>query len=297
MNTDVLSRTGLSWDRLRNFCAVAEAGSIVKAAGGDPVRQSLFSRQIRELEGALEVELVRRQGRGLAITEEGRRLAALVRGQMAALQDFDDECRNRPVRFSMAGSNTLLDAVFLPRLAEIRKRLPSVVWRIAHMQTKDAARALGEGQVDFALLRADAVPGRVEKRKLGSLEWVSAVPPDLAGGSGASPKALAALPLALPIGGELRSLVDEYAAKAGVRLRVVLEADSFRQSLQAAAAGVCAAIVPSILMPTVAGSLRTLPLPPALRSSTPYALAWRRRLIDTRREGAAVLKAVLAAIG
>jgi DNA-binding transcriptional LysR family regulator len=79
-----------------------------------------------------------------------------------------------------------------------------------------------------------------------------------------------------------------------VRLNVALEVDSHRQSLQAAAAGVCAAIVPSILMPATPGALRALALPPALRSTAPCVLAWRRRLIDTRREGAAVLSALAA---
>ena len=36
---------GLSLERLRSFLAVAEAGSIAKAAKGDPTRQSQFSRQ------------------------------------------------------------------------------------------------------------------------------------------------------------------------------------------------------------------------------------------------------------
>ena len=46
----LLSRRGLSYDRLLNFCRIAEAGGISKAADGDAAKQSLYSRQIRELE-------------------------------------------------------------------------------------------------------------------------------------------------------------------------------------------------------------------------------------------------------
>ena len=51
-------KSGLSLERLRAFLLFREAGSITRAAGGDPVRVSLISRQLRELEEFFEVELV-----------------------------------------------------------------------------------------------------------------------------------------------------------------------------------------------------------------------------------------------
>ena len=86
MNLSILAKTGFLLDRLAGFCAVAGAGSIVGAARGDAVRQSLLSRQIRELEEFFGTELVRRQGRGLVLTAAGVELAALGRnGVMIAL--------------------------------------------------------------------------------------------------------------------------------------------------------------------------------------------------------------------
>ncbi len=296
MNVSVLSRTGLSWDRLRSFCAVAEAGSIVNAAGGDPVRQSLMSRQIRELEQAFEIDLVCRQGRGLVLTEAGRRLAAVVRQQMQALQDFDDECREHPVTFSLAGSNTLLDAVFLPSFGRLRRELPGVSWRVEHMTTRDAARAVSEQQVDFALLRADAVPAGVTTRRLGQLEWVLAVPVVIDPGAGSIAKLLASLPLALPIGGDLRARLDAYAAKAGIAPQVALGVDSYRHAVQVVCAGVCAAVLPSVLLRNGGADIRVVQLPASLRSPHPYVLAWRRRLLDTRRQGEQVLRKLTAAL-
>ena len=296
MCMNVMSRKGLSWDRLRNFRSVAEAGLIVKAAGGDPVRQSLISRQIRELEQAFEVDLVRRQGRGLALTDAGRRLAMVVRQQAQALQDFDDECREEPVTFSLVGSNTLLDAVFLPQFARLRRELPAVLWRIEHMTTQEAARAVSEGQADFALLRADAVPLQVEKRRLGQWESVLAIPADMDVAGKTIALLLAALPLALPIGGDLRAQLDAYAAKSGITLRPALAVDSFRQALQVLTAGACAAVLPSILLRGAEARVRVVRLPPALRSPRPYALAWRRRLLDTRRRGDQVIRSLAVAL-
>jgi len=101
MFQNLLFKGGLSLDRLASFCAVAEAGSIVKAAGGDPVRQSLISRQIRELEEFFGAELTWRRGKGLAVTPAGRRLAALVRGQLQDLDDFLRESAGGTKEFSI----------------------------------------------------------------------------------------------------------------------------------------------------------------------------------------------------
>ena len=60
MFNELLSEGGLSLDRLKNFCAVAEAGGIARVAGGDPAKQSLYSRQLRELEQFFGAELTRR---------------------------------------------------------------------------------------------------------------------------------------------------------------------------------------------------------------------------------------------
>lgn len=62
MFQNLFSRSGFSMERLASFCAVADAGSIARVADKDPTRQSLISRQIRELETFFGVELVRRKG-------------------------------------------------------------------------------------------------------------------------------------------------------------------------------------------------------------------------------------------
>ena len=76
----LLSQRGISLDRLRNFAAVAESGSIARVADGDPVRQSLISRQIGELEEFFGVELTRRRGKGGVLGEVGEIHAVAIPG-------------------------------------------------------------------------------------------------------------------------------------------------------------------------------------------------------------------------
>ncbi len=49
MFESLFSERGLSLDRLKVLIEVRDAGSIAQAAPGDPVRQSQYSRQLREL--------------------------------------------------------------------------------------------------------------------------------------------------------------------------------------------------------------------------------------------------------
>src|ERR1700722_20343675 len=84
---------GLSLDRLRVLLEVRDAGSLAEAAPGDPIRQSQYSRQLRELSEFFGVKLGRRQGKLLKLTDDGARLAELAREQLRSLQDFRSECR------------------------------------------------------------------------------------------------------------------------------------------------------------------------------------------------------------
>jgi len=105
MFNGLFSRNGLSLDRLRNFLEVAEVGSIAKAAPDDVSRQSLISRQIRELEEFFGVELTVRRGKTLAISPAGERLSVLIREQFRDLLDFQREQKQVWKTFSIGAGD------------------------------------------------------------------------------------------------------------------------------------------------------------------------------------------------
>ena len=90
MFAELLSESGLSLERLQSFCLVAQAGGVTKAAKGDPTKQSLFSRQVKELEEFFGAELMRRKGRGIVLTAAGQRLNVLARECFASLLRFQE---------------------------------------------------------------------------------------------------------------------------------------------------------------------------------------------------------------
>jgi hypothetical protein len=67
----------LNYHHLQYFWAVAREGSVVKASEFLHVTPATISIQLRDLEKSLGVELFRKSGRGLALTEMGRRGSGL----------------------------------------------------------------------------------------------------------------------------------------------------------------------------------------------------------------------------
>ena len=75
----LFAESGLSLDRLKALLAVGSAGNIVKAAGGDPIKQSQYSRQIKELEDFFQTRLTERDGKAIRLTASGKELARISR--------------------------------------------------------------------------------------------------------------------------------------------------------------------------------------------------------------------------
>ena len=155
----LLDQGGLAFDRLASFCRVAKAGGFTKAARGDPTRQSLFSRQVGELETFFGVQLIRSQGRGISLTDAGRRLYALANEGLAALVDFKQEQAGRPAEIVIGAGESVIEWVLLPRLKALWSSLPRSRVRLMNLRTEAVVGGLREGTVDLADLPSIAADG------------------------------------------------------------------------------------------------------------------------------------------
>ena len=88
----------LNYKHLRYFWMVAKAGSIARAAQQLQRTPQSISGQLQELESSLGSALFRRVGRGLELTDVGRRAAQYADRIFTLGDELLDDLRDRPAR-------------------------------------------------------------------------------------------------------------------------------------------------------------------------------------------------------
>jgi LysR family transcriptional regulator, nitrogen assimilation regulatory protein len=141
---------------LRYFVAIADAGSLTAAAAAISIAQPALTRQLRELESDLGVQLLQRMPRGVRLTQAGVTLyesaqrllaeAARVRQQLARRQDTADTT-------VVLGASPTLARVLLPGLFESCQRsLGGIQLRAREAFTPALLDWLERGMIDMAIV-------------------------------------------------------------------------------------------------------------------------------------------------
>ncbi|SPF81120.1 LysR family transcriptional regulator [Pseudoprimorskyibacter insulae] len=133
--------TSLDWSLVQTFLAVAESGSLSQASRELGVTQPTVGRQIRQIEGVLDVSLFTRQARGLTLTEAGEALIPHARATREAMSAFQMAAAGRSDKLS--GSVRITASVFTahhilpPILAQLRREEPEVQIELAATDGSD----------------------------------------------------------------------------------------------------------------------------------------------------------------
>ncbi|MFF1376567.1 LysR family transcriptional regulator [Streptomyces sp. NPDC058308] len=167
---------GVELRHLRCFLAVADEGSVTRAAARLRITQPAASRTLAALEDALGARLVDRSTHHLTLTAAGRAFRDRAAVAVAAFEDALDAGRSvrRPLRLGHAWA-----AAGLATTSLLRR------WRAAHpdvplelLRIDDRTAGLTRGAVDVAVLRGPVdVPGLVTEL-LHTERRVAAVPAD-----------------------------------------------------------------------------------------------------------------------
>ncbi len=147
-------------DLLRSFLAVAETGNVTHAARVIGRTQSAVSLQIQRLEGLLTVTLFERSSRGVALTEEGRRLVPAARRALAEIDRvgalFQDPLQGR-IRVGLPDDYN--ERFFQRALAIFQTRHREVEIFVRSGCTAGFPTAIRRGELDLAVYSARALEG------------------------------------------------------------------------------------------------------------------------------------------
>ncbi len=295
----LFAERGLSLDRLRALIEVHDAGSIAQAAPGDPIRQSQYSRQLREISEFFGCEVARRRGKLLKLTVQGVRLAELAREHLRSLEDFRSECRAEAVDYTIAAGDSLIQWLVVPRLGALLEATPVVRFATSNLRTADVVQQLADGRVDFGVIRKDALVSGLRHADLGTLAYCVVVPKRLAGRAKLSLKTIVAdLPLAAPkADGQFTQRLREIARGLGVEFKPALACESFPQALAAVRSSRFAAIVPQIAVADLpAASISVLAFEELQKLRRDIVLAWNPRSTSIRPAAAKLAEELAGAL-
>lgn len=237
--------------QLRTILAIAETGSLTRAAELLHVVQPALSRQLRQLEDELGSPLFERNRLGMVLTAPGRRFIDQVRvslqGLYQAKADIGASASNLMGAVSIGMLPGLATALAGPLVTSLRRQYPDLRVRIATGFTDFLQEGLEHGKLDICLM-GDYRQSELLNATPMFREPLYIVGLPSSGLSGSAPVRLAdvaQMPLVVPASSQgLRNLIDRACNIIGVSLNLVAESDNTAVLLELVERGVGFTILP-----------------------------------------------------
>jgi len=243
--------------RLRTFVAVAEHGTVSKAAAVLNITQPALSRQIGSLELEFGFELFERAGRRVLLTPRGEQLLGDCRSilaRAASLSERAQALRRGDIKaLKVAGSALTIEALFPTFLHFYAERVAGVRVSLVEADSDAHLNLLESGEAQLAINVINNMPvdgNRFASYPLPPFQMLAASARSFGIGAdeGTDIRQVCDLPLLLLNRSyATRSVFDAACQIAGVRPNIFAESAAPRVLLQLAEAGHGVAIVPSIL--------------------------------------------------
>lgn len=162
---------------LGNYLAIAQEGSITKAAARRHMSQPSLTRQIKELEREFGQTLLERQSHGVKLTEAGQVLRSYAEQmiELAEKAEFDLEAmKNKPLGDVYVGGAETEALRFMARcLTSMRVSHPGIRLHYTSGNLVDIASKLDRGLLDLAILSQPANLSKYDTLELPRTEqWV-----------------------------------------------------------------------------------------------------------------------------
>ncbi len=160
----------MNWDDYRYFLAVAATGSLSAAARRLGQSHSTVLRRLDKLETVLDARLFERFQNGYVLTAAGDELLALLAPLDDGMNDVARQMSGRNAALQgtirVTTTDTLLEALLLPALAEFRRHHPGIALQVT---VNNSFLNLTRREADVAIRPSNTPPDRLAGRKLGTV--------------------------------------------------------------------------------------------------------------------------------
>lgn len=263
---------------IRLFAAVAQAGSIVRAAERENIAASALSRRLADLESVFGTALLVRSPRGVALTDAGRLVFERGTRLDEELQALVRDVRNQGAELAgtvrlYANMSSIVGA--LPqRLRRFKEAHPHVHVSLHEADTKDVIRACLDDRADVGIGVLSDVPAGMDVWSFASdpLQVVFPVGHPLAGETVVGWAQVLDFPvIGVHQGGALDRLLHEWAEAMHRRYVPEVSVSSFDAVHRMVEAGLGIAVVPLSAVAASGGA--------ALSLHRPLAEIWGSRAL------------------
>ncbi|MEO0330030.1 MAG: LysR substrate-binding domain-containing protein [Pseudomonadota bacterium] len=170
----------LDSDLLRTFLAVTQAGSVTDGAVQIHRSQSATSIQIKHLEAILGHAVFERHGRGVVLSETGRRLLPVAQDVIAnldrTLRDIRQDSVTGKLRLGIPDDHSRIKLAQI--IAAFTRQYPQVELDVTCAISTSFPNALKRGQLDLAIYEVEIQEANQELLTEDPTCWVSSVNTD-----------------------------------------------------------------------------------------------------------------------
>jgi DNA-binding transcriptional LysR family regulator len=261
---------------LQLFVAVAEAGSIARAAERSHTVASAVSKRISDLEESFGTPLLVRGAKGIELTAGGHALLVRARAILHQSQQLEDEMRRHASGsrgYVRVFANISAIVEFLPAtLASFASKHPDIHVHLEEHVSSMIAASVADNSADFGIVSELPVIDGLSTVPFRKDELVLVLRPDqpLARRASVSFADVAELPfVGLHAGSSLYNLLSRAAVDAGTSLNWRIQVTSFDAACAMVAAGLGVSIMPRA---ATTAYIRSLSL-----AAIPLNESWARR--------------------
>jgi DNA-binding transcriptional LysR family regulator len=287
--------------RLRALHAVAQYGSVNRAAEALGYTPSAVSQQLTKLERETRTTLIERQGRGIVLTDAARQLASTAARILELVEDAEltlEEQRGQAIgTLKIAAFPTAARGLLPPALARLIDENPGLDVRVTETDPFEAVAAVSRGEMHVAVVHdwqntPLSLPEGLSRVKLGSDPADVLVPAThrLAGKEFVRAEDLVGERwICQPSGSICHEWLVRTMRRAGVEPEIAYSVAEYQTQLAMLARGIGIGLLPRLGRGTLPDGVVVVPLQPA-PSRRLYAV-WRAT--TSRRPAIAVTLSTL----